>query len=635
MEETAKRILEAVKKDDLKLFSALFEQKKGVVSLCFGRFPLLSLCYLYSANKILASFEKLLLQVGSYLAVEEDFISYKKFRNKAKTCMRLYRNKIVTPAEMLAVLGETYRLTALYPKFQKDAATEANINKIYSALHRREPKAEGEKLVISRNPLKPLLRVGIVAIIVFALIMLALPSAALANVHLLTGDGSAENPYKIMGEEQLVAAFPGEDLHFVLMRDITITAEWAPQDFAGTLEGNGHTLFFGDKVKTGWIKNLSGKISNLHIDIRQSDANIGANTGLVLTTNTGTVENVTLSLEANFTESADEDDCYLSCFALENSGTLHGCSVSAKVSLIGNGQKNTFLTGLVSWNRGSITNCVISENSEFTTDSADVSALVTENGETGVIENCSNHAAVSQTSENESWSPNSAGLVLLNIGEVKNSTNYGAVSSASSAIENKLELCVGGIVFFNYGSVLNCFNYGKISANSVGAEIYIGGIVCKNNNYINKCKNDGELEVSAENSLLWLGGVSALNNSLALVDFSCSHGEVNLLSAPENTSNGLFYFCGGLLGQNNGVIKNSYSTVSYSTVVENDYLLLGGISGTSRNLNNENNYYLARTNIGYGNASYILNFTIYPGGDDGITVLSSLDQLKEQEVYWG
>ena len=45
-EEKQKQIFEAIKNDDLNLFKSLVLSNSDL-NLCFGRFPLLSLCYLY------------------------------------------------------------------------------------------------------------------------------------------------------------------------------------------------------------------------------------------------------------------------------------------------------------------------------------------------------------------------------------------------------------------------------------------------------------------------------------------------------------------------------------------------------------------------------------------------------------
>ena len=55
--EFENKLLEAIKKDDLKSFSLLMPTNADL-NLCYGRFPILSLLYMYSSFKILSKFEK-------------------------------------------------------------------------------------------------------------------------------------------------------------------------------------------------------------------------------------------------------------------------------------------------------------------------------------------------------------------------------------------------------------------------------------------------------------------------------------------------------------------------------------------------------------------------------------------------
>ena len=81
------RILEAIKQDDLALFSVLTDKSKN---LLFGRFPLLSLCYLYNAKHIIKKFETELLKVTNYNLVQENVEIYQAFKKVAGKALRLY-----------------------------------------------------------------------------------------------------------------------------------------------------------------------------------------------------------------------------------------------------------------------------------------------------------------------------------------------------------------------------------------------------------------------------------------------------------------------------------------------------------------------------------------------------------------
>ena len=132
-QERAQKIFEAIKKDDLKLFSSLLTSPQDF-QICFGRFPLLSICYLFESYKILSVYENRLLSVNRFEKIYEPFEIYKKFKQKAKRCLRLYvgSEKIVYPIEMLAILNEQRLIKDNYKKLFKNEEILNNITKIYN-----------------------------------------------------------------------------------------------------------------------------------------------------------------------------------------------------------------------------------------------------------------------------------------------------------------------------------------------------------------------------------------------------------------------------------------------------------------------------------------------------------------------
>ena len=95
-QENSTQILQAIKQDNLVLFSSLV---KGNKTLCFGRFPLLSLCYLYKAKKIIKKFKFELLRIKNFVFCTEPTSLYKDLRRVAGKCLRLYihDDAVVTP----------------------------------------------------------------------------------------------------------------------------------------------------------------------------------------------------------------------------------------------------------------------------------------------------------------------------------------------------------------------------------------------------------------------------------------------------------------------------------------------------------------------------------------------------------
>lgn len=642
METTSAQILNAVKTDDIKLFSYLTEQKKGLLSLSFGRFPILSLCYLYKAAKITAAYEKLLLQTTAYVIEEEDFASYKRFRVRAKTCMRLYRGKglFVTPLEMLAVLGETYKLVYLYPKITKSPDLADNIKKIYRILHKREAASENGNLKIKRNNLTVWARAAVAAILIVAVLMIALPSAAIANVTMLTGDGSPENPYKISGEAQLASAFGSGNLYYKLTKDIVLGSAWTPANLSANLDGGGHTVYLGDKAVSGFIGVLSGTINNIRFVFADFNLSIDTNKGMLITNITGSAVNIRTKITASLTEAVSDKDIYVSCFALENSGTVSNCTVSYNVKFEGNGEKDAYLAGLVAWNRGTVDACSSAEGSVFETVTVDASGLVTENGEKGNITSCHNNAHITQTSDVELWSPNASGIAGINLGTIRDCTNNAIISSASTSLTEDANVysLAGGISSTNNGEISVCLNYGAVSASSINLTSYAGGIASINNKSITKSKNDAKIQSHSTRKNAFAGGVAAYNyTNASVIDNSCSYGQIQINNEVYQDKYDYISFAGGIAGRNDGEVINSYSCSTFALETEEgSNYFLGGIMGlASYNAKGQNNYYLARANVSYGNAAIMNYINITEGNDVGVTLLSGIEQLKEKEVYWG
>ena len=124
MQTIEESLFQAIKKDDKKAFDALMENTQcGACRL--GRFPTLSLLYLYDAKKILADYEEKFIDITSFTAYSEPVEISKKFSSKAGKCLRLYLNEIVSPLEMLLILDKTNRLKRLYP-LAKNASSSIN-----------------------------------------------------------------------------------------------------------------------------------------------------------------------------------------------------------------------------------------------------------------------------------------------------------------------------------------------------------------------------------------------------------------------------------------------------------------------------------------------------------------------------
>ena len=96
------QIFNAIKSDDLVIFAGVI---KGNENISFGRFPILSLCFLYGSNKIIDKYFDVLCKIEKYHVIDEFFEIYNTFKIVAGRALRLYVDgSIVSPLEMLAIL---------------------------------------------------------------------------------------------------------------------------------------------------------------------------------------------------------------------------------------------------------------------------------------------------------------------------------------------------------------------------------------------------------------------------------------------------------------------------------------------------------------------------------------------------
>ena len=123
-------LLQGIKKDDIKEFDALMEKAQcGAYRL--GRFPVLSLLYLYKSRKILSAYEEMFLKTTNSVTLSEPAEISRKFSAKAGKCLRLYLNEVVSPLEMLLILDRTKHLKKVYPMTNLSSAVKQRLKSIH------------------------------------------------------------------------------------------------------------------------------------------------------------------------------------------------------------------------------------------------------------------------------------------------------------------------------------------------------------------------------------------------------------------------------------------------------------------------------------------------------------------------
>ncbi len=633
--DNQKQLLQAIKTNDARTFSSLVGEKKGYLSLCYGRFPILSICYLYNSKKILSQYAKQLFMINSYTIIDEDIEIYKEFRKIAGKSLRLYvkNDIIVSPLEVLALLDDSISLTEVYPNAYKNQQIIENIATIYRINHNEIVSTERNYIQIKNKKLSGLQYLLAITSLVVASIMILLSSSLWVTLHYVFGNGTSNSPYRISTESQLKLAINQGDKNYILTKDINLSNQWETKDFSGVLDGNGKTIFIKNNINDSFIDTLNGTLKNMHFSLAKYDRAITDNLGIIVQINNGSIENSHIRIDGKFTKTSiggdvDEDeleeyeDVYISCLVHENNGNIIDSSINADINLVGDG-KNAFFAGVASINNGTVDNCSTTEDTRIITDTLDVAGLVINNNEDGIVINCTNNAEIKQSSASDSWLPNASGVVLNNFGEVN-----------------------------------SCFNYGEITAKSTAKEkffyVYLGGVVCTNYGFILKSKNNANLIAESHQYHIHAGGVTSVNAVIgSTINNCCSYGKITVRSVQEEN---IYKFAGGICSQNNGRIHNSYSASTFSEPQDHTYL--GGISSLTDAMltfsglfpivetHSKNNYYIVQDNISYGIAALSLSdgqqITIYDENaiseeqlNQGIIKQDNLEQLESKEIFWG
>ena len=149
--EKAKRLIECVKRDDASSFGALADAE--VFSAVFDRFPLLSLCYLFGAKRVVKKFLDPMLKASGEIPCGRVAEADERFIRAAGKAARHFSAGKVYPLEMLAILGkrkELKKLYAIYPRSEKHLNA---ISKIYYTRLGENVVVKGRELSLPAEPI--------------------------------------------------------------------------------------------------------------------------------------------------------------------------------------------------------------------------------------------------------------------------------------------------------------------------------------------------------------------------------------------------------------------------------------------------------------------------------------------------
>ena len=511
------KLLYAIKKDDLKAFGALSE---GVNpgNLRLGRFPVLSLLYLYGARKILSACEAQYLRISSWEPLGEPVCVAELFASKAGKCLRLYFDEIVSPVEMLLILDKTRRVKKAYPVAKPSEAIRKRLKAIYNIKYALGVTYRGNNIVLDRRPLNRRERKRLALACIGCLLILAIIVAVPVTAAELLPNRAAGEVAKLKHID-----FSSRNTYTVV-RDIIIPDGYAVDVVNCNIKGGGGRLIFGKGATLG---RFNGTLSDIEIQTKGSPI-------FEACTNLANLKNVTVNVDA------DVEATELSGFvAVQNYGIFDGVRVNAKGQVRAPDDPNV----------------EVDENGDPVTPSAIFGGIVGSNiyartqtfpvqRVNGVLRNCSanfsNLQLVGKVEVNSSFGGlagvNTAiiedcvvsGNIAANTFDVGGAcyVNYQTLSRVTikadltqTAQDDRWNTVVGGVAIessgisddFPEGSVIEyCKNEGNISVNGVG-RAYVGGIVAYAYGRVKNCLWDGDINITSATA--YAGGIAGEMNS--------------------------------------------------------------------------------------------------------------------------
>ena len=639
-ESIEERLLQAIEKDDLKAFNALMNEAPcGEYRL--GRFPVLSLLYLYHARGIIFAYEEKFLQISAWEELREPTSVTKLFSERAGKCLRLYLNEVVSPLEMLLILDDTKRLKRFYPHAAIQETVKERLKTIYSVKYSLSVAFEGNDIILDRRPLSrgEKKRRAIVALscALAAAIAVATPVTIVSLV-----------PKRAEGEVTKLKHIDfGAQKTYTLKNDITIPDDFSVKKMNCTIIGDGNKLTLGKNASLGEFSGamsdleietlgspifsvctssavLSGVTVNVSADIRANDG-----TAFVALTNYGTLDGVTLNVSGKLSAMVGSmdgaDELIFGGMVQTNSfaalsissyvyGTIKNCAVNySGFTLSGDLGANASFGGIVGVNNGYVQNSSVTGT--ITADTFDIGGACYVNG--NKITRVKNGANLSQTSNIDDWTPIVSGIAIQNVGTVEYCENTGALTEKGSN-----EAICGGIVARNYGETNYCISSGDISVTAKTA--YVGGIFGRCEvlqsgfviyfGFADSCISEGKISVTLGEGESYIGGIG---------------GFVDELVYDETT-----YFGGGItncifLGKIEGETdyRGNIAGVCGADIYERNLY----VSKEGEKANFEKNYYLENDLPSFGAVETTEQKFMKVDGK-GATPLSE-DEIKSTEKY--
>ena len=532
------KLLEIIKQDDLTAFCTLIENEPSILYVSLGRFPLLSICYIYNSKKIVNKHKNQLNKINNYKKEFEPFVLYKDFKKICGRTIKLFADnqETVLPIEILAVLQKDSKLKKDFFIYSNNNYCFNRIEKIYKT-YKRKFEVKNKKIKISAKKLSKTQKKAIIWANFAIFCVLSISLAVVATIAGTIGLGTTFSPRKVYSAEDFSNIAKNSNLSISLQNDITISNGFYAQSYNGTIYGNNKTLTINYEYSTSMFENFNGQIKDLKIENNSSEIDITKDLSLLCNSNYGLVENV--NIQANISAQFDgyNPSTYFCGFAVYNHKTIKNCSAKLAVNANSISGKDSYICGVSAKNYGTIENCQISSDSSFDGKNVDMAGIAIENYAKSSISNCKNFCDIAQTSNIATWSPTIGGIAVANRGTIENCYNYGNLTINNEVqTENNAVLIIGGICAYNYKNILHSKNDGNISANCNDSIVYVGGICGQvddtidlaNNPTISSCITSGNFSINRQNdsTMLYCGGIAGfmvgtLSDSCSISTFEC------------------------------------------------------------------------------------------------------------------
>ena len=611
--EFYEKLFQALRKDDIKEFKSCMETNY-CGSLRLGRFPVLSVMYLYNSRRLLRAYEKKFLKHNSWQDVGEPPELGARFRGIAGKCLRLYLNETVSPLEMLLLLDRNPKLKRVFSQAHITAPVKQRLKDIYYIRWGLQAEFVRGKIVLERRPLTRAEKLRWFMSAVCAVLCLAIFVSAPFVVN--TFSPFITDELGVLNVSNWNQIRFKSDKIYALKNDVTVPENFFAQVMNCELRGNGHTV---KVLGNGLFGDLNGKLKNITFETNGSplaenvtlqaavdgvtvNADVNMQTdkslGFFATNNySQAVSNVTVNVKGSLTAIGSkqetegdtaEETVSFNCGGIvaTNNMTsdakghyyafLQNCTVNyTDFSLKGNIEADAAFGGIVGTNDGIVDGCLTSGS--ISADTFDVAGVCAQNNY--LIRSAENKTDLKQNSDVTGWNPLAAGIALFNYFVVDKCVNSGSItctSNAVSATEGEGNPCAyaAGIA---YRSVENgrtvylqhCTNNGDISASASEIDADASGVCSFSNGYVSYCVNEGNISASGS-KIVDVAGITSL--SYGYVVRCVNNGKLAAKSESEA-------YVGGIVGTTCLGVYECLSTGSIE--VDGKYSFVGGILGCS------------------------------------------------------